>query len=630
MNAYLLYSQREWVNAGRYSDDRTIIQDLGLKTLFSASAKEIETEDGKIKLVREADPFLEDTMKKVMMIPLKTEEEILYRQEVLKDCYRDEGFIYELYELSAQILRDWDKLGRKVSGKAGMPSSRNLVTKIHVLQLFVDSLKSIKGLLAKHQEKLRSGGFTALRERLQTEFSDQLQKNLERILRDVAFYANENEHEETVSTYVRMVNKPKMVLGCRIGDGLKPDDFRLDSLATEMRKFRSPNSALGRAQDYFSSLSTASFSVRKGSVLREQADSLEYELVCYIISCCEPFFDSLSTFFDQLHFQAAFYRGAVNLRHYMERFDVHRCFPGVCEQENLRFADLKELVMAIEQRTKPIGNTCLIDDKLLLIVTGANQGGKSTFLRSVGIAQIMMQCGLPVAAESFESGIFPSFFTHFTRREDSEMNSGRLNEELKRMSQIVDRLEGDSMVLLNESFASTTEKEGSVIAYDITRALIEAGVKVLTVTHLLSFAQRVYGECRKAEAIKAAGSGELGGAAAKADGSREPEGASVKTGGGKEPEGMAAKADGSGASIITSGSSEPEGTIGRSGNDASGSSAVSGRSIGSHVEFLSAQRMEDGRRTFKMIQHAPELTSFGLDLYDKIVPVKNHGPEKLP
>ena len=485
------------------------------------------------------------------------------------------------------------------------------MTKIHVLQLFVDSLKSIKGLLAKHQEKLRSGGFTALRERLQTEFSDQLQKNLERILKDVAFYANENEHEETVSTYVRMVNKPKMVLGCRIGDGLKPDDFRLDSLATEMRKFRSPNSALGRAQDYFSSLSTASFSVRKGSVLREQADSLEYELVCYIISCCEPFFDSLSTFFDQLHFQAAFYRGAVNLKHYMERFDVHRCFPGVCEQENLRFADLKELVMAIEQRTKPIGNTCLIDDKLLLIVTGANQGGKSTFLRSVGIAQIMMQCGLPVAAESFESGIFPSFFTHFTRREDSEMNSGRLNEELKRMSQIVDRLEGDSMVLLNESFASTTEKEGSVIAYDITRALVEAGVKVLTVTHLLSFAKRVYGECRKAEAaeaIKADGSRELEGAAAKADGSGEPEGAST----------------------ITSGSPEPEGTAGRGGSDASGSLAVSERSIGSHVEFLSAQRMEDGRRTFKMIQHAPELTSFGLDLYDKIVPVKNHGPEKLP
>ncbi len=213
--------------------------------------------------------------------------------------------------------------------------------------------------------------------------------------------------------------------------------------------------------------------------------------------------------------------------------------------------------MAIEQRTNPVGNTCCIEGRQLLVVTGANQGGKSTFLRSIGIAQIMMQCGLPVAAESFASGIYPSFFTHFTRREDSAMNSGRLNEELKRMSQIVDRLEGDSMVLLNESFASTTEKEGSLIAYDVIRALTEAGVEVLTVTHLLTFAQRLYAEC----------SG---------------------TAGFRRVEGEEAGTE----------SAEPP----------------------FRVEFFCAQRLEDGRRTFKMVQHAPELTSFGLDLYDKIIP----------
>ena len=107
------------------------------------------------------------------------------------------------------------------------------------------------------------------------------------------------------------------------------------------------------------------------------------------------------------------------------------------------------------------------------------------------------------------------------------------------MSRIIDHLNGASMVLLNESFASTTEKEGSVIAYDIVRALTEAGVKVLTVTHLLSFARKMYEEAQKEDGVPA--------------------------------------------------------------------------------EFLSAQRMENGRRTFKMIQHAPELTSFGLDLYEEVI-----------
>ena len=577
MNAYLLYPDREWTNAGRYADDRTIIQDLGLKTLFSAAAKEIEKEDGKIKLVREADPFLEDTMKKVMMIPLRTAEEICYRQEILRDCYGDEEFIYGLYELSGQILREWDRLGRKVSGKTGSPTPRNLVTRIHVLQMFVNSLTKLGGLLADHGDKLRSEGLRALRERLETEFSEELRLGLERILKDITFYASENEHEDVGN--VRMVSKPKMVLGCRIGDGLKPDDFRVQSLTTESRRFRASGSALGRAQDYISSLTTASFSVRKGSALREQADKLEYELVCYIISCCEPFFDALTTFFDQLHFQAAFYRGAVNLRHYMERFGIQGCFPEICGKGSMCFSELKELVMAIEQRMNPVGNTCRIEDKRLLIVTGANQGGKSTFLRSLGIAQILMQCGLPVAAESFTGGIYPSFFTHFTRREDSAMNSGRLNEELKRMSQIVDRLEEDSMVLLNESFASTTEKEGSIIAYDVIRALTEAGVEVLTVTHLLSFAQRVYAEC---------------------SGAAEPDA-------GERPDRVAGQDAGAG----------PEETTGQKGQP-----GHQGDGLRSQVEFLSAQRLEDGRRTFRMVQHAPELTSFGLDLYDKIIPAR--------
>ena len=95
------------------------------------------------------------------------------------------------------------------------------------------------------------------------------------------------------------------------------------------------------------------------------------------------------------------------------------------------------------------------------------------------------------------------------------------------------------MILLNESFATTTEKEGSVIAYDIIRALNETGVKVLTVTHLLTFAQQMYEEYRDNPA--------------------------------------------------------------------------------SIVEFLSAERKADGTRTFRMIQHAPELTSFGLDLYEELV-----------
>ncbi len=136
------------------------------------------------------------------------------------------------------------------------------------------------------------------------------------------------------------------------------------------------------------------------------------------------------------------------------------------------------------------------------------------------------------------------------------------------------------MVLLNESFASTTEKEGSLIAYDVIRALTEAGVEVLTVTHLLTFAQRLYAECSGTAGFRRVEGEEAGkGEGAKGEGAGKGEDTGIGEEAGTE-------------------SAEPP----------------------FRVEFFCAQRLEDGRRTFKMVQHAPELTSFGLDLYDKIIP----------
>jgi DNA mismatch repair ATPase MutS len=72
------------------------------------------------------------------------------------------------------------------------------------------------------------------------------------------------------------------------------------------------------------------------------------------------------------------------------------------------------------------------------------------------------------------------------------MESGKWDEELSRMSEIVDRLKPNSIVLFNESFASTNEREGSEIARQIIGALLNRHVRVLFVTHLYHFAQAVF------------------------------------------------------------------------------------------------------------------------------------------
>jgi len=149
---------------------------------------------------------------------------------------------------------------------------------------------------------------------------------------------------------------------------------------------------------------------------------------------------------------------------------------------------LYDVSLALQIKVQVVGNDLLADQQKLYIITGANQGGKTTFLRSVGQAQLMMQCGMFVPAEAYRSHICTGVYTHFQKEEDVQMQSGKLDEELTRMSWIVGHLHAGALVLLNESFAATNEREGSEIGRQIVSALIQHAIEVFYVTHLYDFA----------------------------------------------------------------------------------------------------------------------------------------------
>ena len=106
----------------------------------------------------------------------------------------------------------------------------------------------------------------------------------------------------------------------------------------------------------------------------------------------------------------------------------------------------------------------------------------------------MMQCGMFVPAESFCSNVCDGLFAHSKREEDATMKSGKFDEELSRMSDMADNMTSNSMVLFNESFAATNEREGSEIARQILCALLEKGIKIFLVTHLYALAHGFVGE----------------------------------------------------------------------------------------------------------------------------------------
>ncbi len=542
MRVCLLYGDSDRPGDGAYPDEEDLIRDLGLKALFRASARQLIGENGRVDKVDKGDPFLSDTLRKVMMVPLASPEEIAYRQGILRDCLRQEALVRGLYRISTETLKEWTALGRGPGERTQEtgPVTR-LIGEIRVLHLFCDALREIRDLFDEkdaagepRHAHLASGGMIGFYRRFCAAFSPEKERAVRGVLEDISFFADAAPDGGGRAT------RPRIVLECGLEDGLKFSSLRLAAVSSERAHAYRPGSTMRKLQEIRHAMMPDSFSTEKDPRISEQTRLLEFGVVsCLTDRLRSEVTDEFRAFFDQLHFQSAFYLGAVQLMAQMDRFGLECCFPEAAEGAMPSFLDLKECVMALEQRLRVVGNSCDMTEKDILIVTGANQGGKSTFLRSIGIAQVMLQCGLPVTARAFRSGIYPRLFVHFTRREDTAMNSGRLDEELGRMDRIVDRIGEGSMLLLNESFATTTEEEGSDIAWGIVRALGEAGVKILTVTHLLPFAKRAYDEAQA-------------------------------------------------------------GRFPRAG-------------------FLSAERMPDGRRTYRMIPRPPQMTSFGLDLYEEIV-----------
>lgn len=209
--------------------------------------------------------------------------------------------------------------------------------------------------------------------------------------------------------------------------------------------------------------------------------------------------DHIDSFFNVLRTELAFYIGCLNLSEKLAGLGEPICFPSaVPAAERMHsFTGLYDTALVLTMKKKVVGNAVNADEKNLVVITGANQGGKSVFLRSIGLAQLMMQCGMFVSAESFRANICTNLFTHYKREEDSTMTSGKFDEELGRMSEIVDNITSNSLVLFNESFAATNEREGSEIAHQIVRALLEKGVKIFYVTHQYEFSRLIIEENRR-------------------------------------------------------------------------------------------------------------------------------------
>jgi hypothetical protein len=452
MKAFLMYRDHDFdLDAALPQNSEALIQDLELNTLFHAMAQ--------------GDRYLYDVARTAVLQFLRDEDEVRYRQDVLRDVLANSLVCRQLYDLTIEVGVRENKLNAWMYLRS--PSSI-LARSVQVLQMFVVMLKQLKGIGTYNAQRFSSEGFKTLFAMLDRELKDDYFMKIEDHLRRLKF---------PDGVWVSAV----------LGKGNKGADYTL----------RRPKD---RAKSWINRLTTPkppAYTWRLpprdesgASALGELRDR-GLNLVANALAQSD---DHILSFFAMLRAELAFYVGCLNLREQLAKKGQPISFPtpAALGERKLTFSGLYDVCLTFKTDRRVVGNDLNADNRDLVIVTGANQGGKTTFLRSVGLAQLMMQCGMFVPAESFSANLCSHIFTHYRREEDVTMKSGKLDEELSRCSEIVDAIAPDAFLLFNESFAATNEREGSEIARQITSALLEKRIKIGFVTHLYDFAHSVY------------------------------------------------------------------------------------------------------------------------------------------
>ncbi len=409
---------------------------------------------------------------------------IAYRQTVLGDIVDNAQLRAGLYAL----LPDLEALGDARRGERYRPTAEPgidvVVRRVAELELLVDVVR--RSIEALRDNSIVSNGLKTLRDQLEETRSAPEFQSLER---------------ELPSFRATLEKARSVTIGINLGPDLVPASATILDLSDtpiEGRRsllWRLLGSSSGK--DALTPLQRGETGPlgRPNELVRDLRHLLG-ELVGPLQAALDRYARVSSASIGHIGAELAFLLGVANLVERMRVAGLPMCRPepAPIDERVSSLIDAYDPVLALDQSTAPtiVTNAVTFDSSARVwVLTGPNRGGKTTYVRTVGLAQVLFQVGLFVAAASARLSPADAIYTHFPTQEQLRPGHGRLDAEAERVAGIFREASPSSVILLNEALAGTSALEALDLARGLVRGLRLLGARAIYVTHLHELAASV-------------------------------------------------------------------------------------------------------------------------------------------
>ena len=411
---------------------------------------------------------------------------LTWRQAIFADMKRI-PVLYDLLKKLRSYIADLRDLSRK--RMEGGNATEDVLYSFGELKVFLEMIGEMTGSLAEYWDNLRSDALRQLFGSLQTIAEDpkfaEMQSYIDRLMasmrfpRSMTIGVNLNARFEVYEAGVVSINSEYYV-GSSVFTSL----------------FGKPDEELRCSTPLVSGESSAAFSSAIYSVLNDAAAKALKRSRGMMLSYIQNVVSGIYTIHDELTFLL---RAWEYIRETEEK-KVRMCLPAFVSPADGRM-QIHKLLNPVLLRKLTAGqitanDVCFPEETSVFLITGPNSGGKSVYLRSVGIAVLTAQLGLPICAHDAVLPLFDGICCHLPT-EDTE-NDSRLVEECKSMKKILDTLPRRTdapsrctLLLMDESFSGTGSAEGAVIAQEVLKTIRSRRTCCIYSTHLHELADSV-------------------------------------------------------------------------------------------------------------------------------------------